>query len=359
MTRATALSLLVALASGGCLKATDAFPCTRSTDCGAGGTCEPVGFCSFPDPSCSDGQRFGSLSGPFANQCVGAGSSSGDGGVTGDAPTPGSDCWPAWKQGTIALSAPIEIAELASGAAQEHPSLSGDDLTLYFDRSVPGRARDFYAATRNTVGEPWGAASPISELDSTLDEERVTVSGDGTIAVLASTRGGGSVDLWYATRGSPTGTFSTPDQQEVSAVDTAAAEFDPQLSRDGLRLYLSPSTPTNGQVIAIASRATTSAAFGSATMLPELSISNIVADPVVSPDELVIFFSSAAGTTRSIYVATRATTGDPFGTATKVPAVSSGAGGFDANAAVSSTGCELFFTSTRTGTKQLFVAVAR
>jgi hypothetical protein len=70
----------LALAASGCLKAA-AFPCTSDAQCmrdGMLGTCESVGFCSFPDGGCASGRRFGSLSGSFANQCVGGDT---DGGV--------------------------------------------------------------------------------------------------------------------------------------------------------------------------------------------------------------------------------------------------------------------------------------
>jgi hypothetical protein len=72
-----------ALALAGCLRETQ-FQCSTSADCGANGTCEAVGFCSFADPACPDGRRFGELSGPHAGQCVGT-TTVGDGGV--DTPT--------------------------------------------------------------------------------------------------------------------------------------------------------------------------------------------------------------------------------------------------------------------------------
>lgn len=46
-----------------------AFECTLDTQCGAG-TCSS-GFCSFPDPACESGLRYGEASGPSSNQCVG------------------------------------------------------------------------------------------------------------------------------------------------------------------------------------------------------------------------------------------------------------------------------------------------
>jgi hypothetical protein len=50
------------------------FDCTSSAQCTGGpgaGTCQPTGFCSFGDSSCTSGQRYGSLSGSYANTCVG------------------------------------------------------------------------------------------------------------------------------------------------------------------------------------------------------------------------------------------------------------------------------------------------
>ena len=62
--------MIVALA--GCIRGASGFHCDTSTECGAGGTCEPGGLCSFPDQDCASGRRFGSASGSASNTCVGA-----------------------------------------------------------------------------------------------------------------------------------------------------------------------------------------------------------------------------------------------------------------------------------------------
>jgi len=272
-----------------------------------------------------------------------------------DVPTSGA-CWPSWYDGTIRFTV-TAIAELANSAAQEHPSLSEDDLTLYFDRTVPGRARDFYVSTRAAVGSPWGTPVELAELDSTLDEERVTVGESGTYAVFASTRGGGAAELWSATRPTATGAFSTPGQTDVAADNVASEEFDPQLSRDGLRLYHSPVSGSGTQTIALASRTSTAMPFGAPVALPELSIAGVVGDPTLSPDELLIVFAANMGLARYMYYAIRPNSSASFGTPVEVPDVSSGA--YDGNGTLSSTGCELIFMSTRSGTKALYVANAQ
>lgn len=47
------------------------FACTTDSQCGVDGKCSD-GFCSFPDVSCDSGFRYGELSGPLSNTCVGA-----------------------------------------------------------------------------------------------------------------------------------------------------------------------------------------------------------------------------------------------------------------------------------------------
>jgi hypothetical protein len=66
-----ACAVLLAGCLGGCLRSTE-FHCIDSTQCG-GGTCQPVGFCSFDDSGCTSGQRFGESAGSFAGQCADGG----------------------------------------------------------------------------------------------------------------------------------------------------------------------------------------------------------------------------------------------------------------------------------------------
>ena len=122
---------------------TGAFACTDDSECepGIGGRCEPSGFCSFPDPECDSGYRYGDhAANGLAQQCVdpvpmatttasGASTGSeGDGGSTTAEPTTtipiddGStgptcpdwwDCsWPYRRAVTIA---PGTIAEALDG----------------------------------------------------------------------------------------------------------------------------------------------------------------------------------------------------------------------------------------------------
>jgi hypothetical protein len=79
---AVAALALVAAACAPSLPAS--FACTSAGQCvfhGAQGTCEPNGACSFPDPACASGRRYGDFGPPgVADQCVGSSAPMPDGG---------------------------------------------------------------------------------------------------------------------------------------------------------------------------------------------------------------------------------------------------------------------------------------
>ncbi len=57
------------LALAGCLRSTS-HQCSDTSECGDG-VCEPSGFCSFADPGCNGGRRYGDGAGDLAGTCVG------------------------------------------------------------------------------------------------------------------------------------------------------------------------------------------------------------------------------------------------------------------------------------------------
>jgi len=82
------LAAMLAAATAGCLRHAE-FRCERDAECGAGGACEPVGYCSVPDPACGTGRSFSDSAGPdLSSTCVPA-----------DEPGPGSGPGPAADAG--------------------------------------------------------------------------------------------------------------------------------------------------------------------------------------------------------------------------------------------------------------------
>jgi formylglycine-generating enzyme required for sulfatase activity len=68
MSRVAAVLLVVA----GCNRL-EPYHCEAAADCvrlGEAGTCEPTGFCSFADPECASGSRYGDGSGDLSGTCT-------------------------------------------------------------------------------------------------------------------------------------------------------------------------------------------------------------------------------------------------------------------------------------------------
>ncbi len=270
-------------------------------------------------------------------------------------------CWARWLAGNPVLSAAAAVPGINSSSYDRDPAVSADDLTIVFSsaRSGTSGGGDFWTATRATRAGTFAAATQRADLNSSASETRASISGDGLLAAIGTSRSGGEggIDIWLGSRVLLTDGFTGFSQTLLGAVNDGDAQHDPFLSADGLRLYLAPTT--GGQHIEVATRATLASTFASPDSLIDSASSD--ADPWVSPDERVIVFSSdRAGTIGSadVWFATRATVGDAFGTAIQLStAVNTTAS--DGDPALSADGCQLYFSSNRaggTGDFDLYVA---
>jgi hypothetical protein len=108
--------VFVCVLTAGCLRSTT-FRCAENSDCGTGGVCESVGFCSFADAACPGGRSYGDSAGQgLSNTCVPAG-------PPGPGPGPGAgidapgDAMPTGR-------CPSDYAAVA-GSAHLYKALSG------------------------------------------------------------------------------------------------------------------------------------------------------------------------------------------------------------------------------------------
>jgi Tol biopolymer transport system component len=284
------------------------------------------------------------------------------GGLAGSA-----DCFSRWFDGApgLALSPPEPLAATASTVDDRDPWISADGLRLYFGRTPGAHGNtDIYAAMRSSPAQDFGSPGPVDNLDTTASESRAAVNGDDTLLVLSSNRGAtGKFQIYVSARPDATQPFpspSAPDQALVASVNAAADNnFDPFLSRDGLRLYFAPAATGAPQQIAVAIRAA-GQVFGPAAALPGINSTSGDADPALSPDERVLVFTSnrPAGTglgATNLWYATRQRATDDFTAPQPIPGVNGNAD--DGDPVLSADGCELYFASTRVdGRHQLFRA---
>jgi hypothetical protein len=110
---------------------------------------------------------------------------------------------------------------------------------LFFSRSSvsPSVAGEIYVSQRQN-GARFGPATAVSELnDAAANDIQPNVRADGLEVVFSSNRAGGlgAQDIWVATRATAGDSWSAP-VNIGTAVNTAAAESRPSLSKDGKQL---------------------------------------------------------------------------------------------------------------------------
>ncbi|MGE5181314.1 MAG: hypothetical protein ACM31C_04605 [Acidobacteriota bacterium] len=281
-----------------------------------------------------------------------------DPGITG-----ARSCWSAWQTGTIRFAPPALLDAVSSPSYDRDPSLTADELVMYVSSTrSPSTSDDLWVATRATRDDAWSAPELDTALSSPASETKISFTADGLYAVLGSSRDGGTgaLDVWETTRASTTDAWATPVQTSMAAVNTVYDDHDPEISADGLHLYLAPSAP-GLQHLVVAARGALDEPFAAPAPLLELDSGSGDSDPTVSPDETVIVFSSQRGGAGygggNLWYAARAAPGEPFGAPQPVPDVNGARDEGDGH--LTSDGCTLYFASDAGTSWDIYTAAAR
>ena len=259
-------------------------------------------------------------------------------------------CDPATPFGT-----PVEVQGVNVTGAYDStfvPTL--DELTAYFysDRAVASDY-DIYRATRPDVTSAW-SVTHISELSSTSEEKEPSISPDGTILAFTSNRAPnvGGDDLWYATYDGTAFTLGGP----IAQFETAQTDYHPLFQASSDQFWFTSNV--TGTFSIYHATHTGGATFGAAQLENSLDVAGSdqgAAAP--SPDGLTMYFRSDRGAAvgdYDIYVAHRASTGDPWETATNVTEVNSPS--LDTPNWISPDGCRLYLSSSRDDTSNIYIA---
>ena len=278
--------LLVAFGLLSACQVTGTFECGLDEVCRRGndlGVCEVEGYCSFGDAACPSGRRYADNAGDgFANECV------------SDMAEP-LTCLERWKTDVVHFGA---VTDLGVNSPQDDrdPWMSSAGNTLLFSSTRGGTTTgaDIYLASRADTTVPFGAPAIVGSLSSAQSDSRTTVSADLLTIYFNSSRAGGKggSDVWRATRTTPTSGLSSGDQATLDLVNTPDDEHDAALSNSGLHLYLASSRTGITQRLVMATRTTTADAFDTPSVITELDVGDSNADPAVSPDELLMVFTS-------------------------------------------------------------------
>jgi hypothetical protein len=133
--------------------------------------------------------------------------------------------------------AAANVAGLNSAADEESVAVSADGLTLAFasNRSGGVGGLDLYLSTRAERNDPWGPA--VAYVHRTADDEhQPSLTADG-LELFFARAGSGDKDVWVSTRRLPTDPWSAPSP--VTDVNTALDDGSPAVSADGTRLFVS------------------------------------------------------------------------------------------------------------------------
>jgi Tol biopolymer transport system component len=251
---------------------------------------------------------------------------------------------------------PVNLGPTVNSSAYESgPSISGDDLSLYFRSARPGGYgnRDVWLASRATINDAWGEPVNLgSVVNSPYEEGGPSISSDGLTLYFYSNRPGGSGgnDIYVSTRE----TIDDPWSEAVNlgpTFNSSASDGGAHISADGLSLFFNSRRLGDNDVY-VSTRATTDEPWGEPVNLgPVINSSADDRAPSISTDDLRLFLISrrpGGYGDHDLYVATRATRNDPWGEPTNLgPTVNSPA--LDAHPSISVDGRMLYFNSNRPG----------
>lgn len=257
------------------------------------------------------------------------------------------------------FGAPELISGLAVGGALFSPSPSADGLSLYFSATGTGTTERIYRATRANRAVQFSAATTAA-INSTASDGSPCLSFDELTLYFYSTRSGGSGnrDLYYATRLNSTVALGNPTP--LAGLNTSENDHHPWISRDELTL-LYESLGESGMAtsdIWMATRADKDAPFAAAERLAGINSPSREMRAALSSDALTIYFASdrAGGLGDiDIWYATRTSSQSKFSNARILESVNGTLA--DTDPTLSRDDTELYFSSARSGSYQLWRAV--
>jgi len=201
------------------------------------------------------------------------------------------------------------------------PSLSSDQLTIFFSQGTTPAEYDIYYATRPNKFSAFGSPIPIPSINSEQMEWASNISADGL--ALYFTRGyDWNGDIWVSKRASLSDPFGVPE--EVTELNTSHIESGPAISADGLMMFF-VSTRLNGREdLFVATRSDVNSSFGAAIALDEINTLQDDAGPTITPDGLTLYYRYRYGvggtdSLQEIWAAERPDINSPFGTPYIVP----------------------------------------
>jgi hypothetical protein len=257
------------------------------------GACGRIGFTAQSDATSSDG-ALGAFSAPMPIAELNSASEDDDPTLTDDeleiyftSTRPndiGEDIWRSQRASTSdPWGTPTNVAELNTAASEATPELTSDGLTIFLARDGGATGTDIFVSTRAARDQPWSVPVPVTELVSNNFDWAAATSPDQLTMIF--TRGAPLTDaqLLLTTRASVGNAWSTP----VVVLDVTGQQEN-QAWLDEVDIYYTINS-SSLQTIYRADRIG-SAGFGPPVAIPEIDLAGSESDPWLSPSTRAIYF---------------------------------------------------------------------
>jgi hypothetical protein len=223
-----------------------------------------------------------------------------------DRATANQDIWTTRRTATNLLwGPPTRVAEISSTAADNNPAVSLDGLTIWLssNRDDTGNGFDIWVSTRQTRQDPWNPPTRVVELSSPSDDTAPAVDEAELVMVLVSNRPGGpgGRDIYISGRQSRSDPWGTP-VPFAGVVNSPGDEVDPFLGAHGLQMFWAANMGA-AEEIRWSARGSVVESFSSFAVLGELGSPSF--DPALSVDLRHIMFASGRSGSNEIYEAFR------------------------------------------------------
>jgi hypothetical protein len=232
-------------------------------------------------------------------------------------------------------------------------TLSPNGLKAFFSHKPTGTNHyDIYSAERSTPAGAFGALTALSTpVNSNFDERAPFLSSDLLrLYYWSKNTSNGNADLMVATRSSATSAFSTtgPVASSSNNLNSSASDEDPYFLEGENTIYFTSDRPTGDRHVYVSTKS--GGVFGTPALVSNLVSGSEDSRPVVSRDNLTIFFKSqqpgiGGDTDGDIWLSQRASTSVNFPSPTNLSALNSW--GCDFPVALSADGCSLYLASNR------------